>query len=80
MLSKRGNDFIAGIRSTISLLAERTQKCLKVEYLSRIEYQKSRVLKKKVFCYAHCHTPNIYCLESFQLQADCIESGVLVER
>ncbi len=65
---------------TISLLAERTQKCLKVEYLSRIEYQKSRVLKKKVFCDAHCHTPNICCLESFQLQADCIESGVLVER
>ncbi len=46
MLSIRGTHFIAGwvYAERISSLAELTQKCLKVEYLDRIEYdfQKSR--------------------------------------
>ncbi len=46
-LSIRGNDFNAGwaYEEMISSLTEHTRKCLKVEYLGRIEYnfQKSRV-------------------------------------
>ncbi len=70
-----GNDFIAcwAYEATISSLAEHTRKCLKVEYLSQIEYdfQKNlllqvletmriRFLQKKVFKKCHACIPTVY--------------------
>jgi hypothetical protein len=78
-LSKQGNDLNAGwaYKKMISSLTEQTRKCLKVEYLGRIDYnfQKSRVTglwdqkdsvsAKKVFKKIHdCVPLNIWKMRS----------------
>ncbi len=80
MLSQQGNDIIAdwAYAEMISSLAEHTQKCLKVEYLSRIEYYFKiscyRLLSPKGFGFCKKVVKKMSCLCTFKRKSVLLSS------